>query len=90
MPEIAGKTELSGKVFEASMVLQLDAEFFWRDARQHEVDIILNNNKITPIEVKYGKIEEQGVLAFMEKFRCQESIIISLQQKEQKKIKEKK
>ncbi|MBI5777040.1 MAG: DUF4143 domain-containing protein, partial [Nitrospirae bacterium] len=35
----------------------MNADFFWRDPYKNEVDIILSNGKIVPIEIKYGKID---------------------------------
>src|SRR3989338_1235251 len=56
------------KVFEWLIVNQLQAEFFWRDPYKNEVDIVLFDKTIMPIEVKYGKIELEGMRSFMEKF----------------------
>ena len=67
--------------FEANLVNQLKAEYFWRDPYKNEVDVIINNNKLIPIEIKYGKIEIKGLLAFMKKFKVKEGIIISPNQK---------
>ena len=56
------------KVFEWWMVIQLRAEFFWRDSRQNEVDVVLIEEEIKPIEVKYGKIKLSEILAFLNYF----------------------
>jgi len=74
------------KVFEWLMVNQLKAEFFWRDPYKNEVDIILFDKKIMPIEIKHGKIDFRGMLAFMEKFNVKEGCIISRSIAEEKKI----
>lgn len=65
------------KVFEWLMVVQLNAEFFWRDPFKNEVDIVLANNKTLPIEIKYGKIDTHGLLAFMKKFNVRGGIVIT-------------
>ena len=65
------------RVFESSVVNQLNSEFFWRDPYKNEVDVILDGPSPLPIEIKYGKIETGGVRAFMRKFKVSEAIIIS-------------
>jgi hypothetical protein len=65
------------KVFECSVVNQLNAEFFWRDPYKNEVDVVLDGPAPRPVEIKYGKIEREGVLAFMKKFKVNEAVIIS-------------
>ncbi|MFH0970796.1 MAG: ATP-binding protein [Candidatus Diapherotrites archaeon] len=74
-------------VFEWIMVRELNAEFFWRDPYQNEVDIVLRPKN--PIEIKYGKIETKGIIAFMEKFKTNEGTILTHRIEERKKIKEK-
>jgi len=74
------------KAFEWVMVNQLRAEFFWRDPYKNEVDIVVGDGKIIPIEVKYGKIDFGGMLAFMKKFNVNEGYIISHDKEEKKKI----
>ena len=82
--------ELSkSKVFEWALVNQLKAEFFWRDPYKNEVDIIIADKKILPIEIKYGKIDFGGLLKFMEKFKVNEGVVISLKKEEKKKINKK-
>lgn len=79
--------ELSkSKVFEWIMVMQLNAEFFWRDPFKNEVDIVLVNKKQIPIEIKYGKIDLKGLLAFMKKFNVDEGIIITRDKEENRKV----
>ena len=60
------------RVFEAVIVSQLKAEFFWRDKYKNEVDIVIGSD--TPVEVKYGKVDFSGVLAFMKKFGVKKDI----------------
>lgn len=70
--------ELSkSKVFEWLIVNQLKAEFFWRDPYKNEVDVILPNKKPTPVEIKYGKVIVEGLLAFMNKFDVDQGYVIS-------------
>ena len=65
------------KAFENAIINQLKVNFFWRDPYKHEVDAILTENEITPIEIKYGKIETKGLSFFMDKFKIKEGFIIS-------------
>jgi len=65
------------KVFECSVVNQLNAEFFWRDPYKNEVDVVLDGPSPLPIEIKYGKIETGGLDAFMRKFKVNEAVLIS-------------
>ena len=78
------------KIFEGFIVNQLNAEYFWRDPYKDEVDIIIVNQKIKPIEIKYGKIETKGLIKFMKKFHIDEGYILSLNREEQHKIEGKK
>lgn len=87
-PELAFREdELSkSKVFEWLVVNQLKAEFFWRDPFKNEVDIVLANKKPIPLEIKYGKIEFGGVIAFMKKFNVDKGYIFSFDKEEKKLI----
>jgi predicted AAA+ superfamily ATPase len=78
------------KVLEWLVVNQLKAEFFWRDPYKNEVDVILPNKKLTPAEIKYGKISFEGLLAFMNKFKVSQGYVISLSQEREQEIAEKK
>lgn len=81
-PELLFSSDIlaKSKVFEWELVRQLRAEFFWRDPYQHEVDIVLTDKKVLPLEVKYGKIDFKGLIAFMNQFKLNEGIILSLNQ----------
>jgi predicted AAA+ superfamily ATPase len=68
------------KAFEGLLINQLNAEYFWRDSYKNEVDIVLDDQTLKPIEIKYGKIETEGLLRFMEKFHINEGYIISFNQ----------
>ncbi len=74
------------RIFEWLMVNQLKAEFFWRDPYKNEVDVVLADGKPQPVEIKYGKIDFKGLLAFMKKFKVDEGIIISGSLEETKRI----
>jgi len=74
------------KVFEWLLVNQLNAEFFWRDPYKNEVDVIKAEKKIIPIEIKYGRIEYKGLLAFMRKFKLQEGYVISFDKEKKQEI----
>jgi predicted AAA+ superfamily ATPase len=65
------------RAFECAVVNQLKAEYFWRDPYKNEVDVIRDGESPMPIEIKYGKIELDGVLAFMKRYKVGEGMIIS-------------
>lgn len=75
------------RVFEWLIVNQLKGEFFWRDPYKNEVDVVLPNKKPKPVEIKYGKIDINGLLAFMHKFKVDEGYVISRSNEEKKRIK---
>lgn len=74
------------KIFEWLIVNQQKAEFFWRDPYKNEVDIIKTEGKLTPVEIKYGRIVLKGLLAFMKKFKVNDGYIISLDKEQKQKI----
>jgi len=74
------------KVLEWLMVNQLKAEFFWRDPYKKEVDIVLADEEILPVEVKYGRTELKGLLAFMKKFDVDEGYVISSDMEETREV----
>lgn len=78
--------ELSkSKVFEWMLIMQIRAEFFWRDPYKNEVDAVLVENNPLPVEIKYGKIDTDGIRTFMKKFKVNEGIIITKNKEEQHK-----
>jgi predicted AAA+ superfamily ATPase len=77
------------KVFEWLLVNQLNAEFFWRDAYKNEVDIVIIDSELQPIEVKFGKIAVNGLLRFMRKFKINRGFVASYKTEETLKIDEK-
>jgi hypothetical protein len=54
-------------------------EFFWRDKQKNEVDVILKNKTLMPIEIKYQSqiafSDLKGLLKFMEKFKLERGIV---------------
>jgi len=84
-PELAFKEDQlsKSKVFEWAVVMGCNAEFFWRDPYKNEVDMVLQE---IPAEIKYGKIEYKGIIAFIKKFRAKEGIIITYEKEETQKI----
>jgi len=68
-----------GKIFEQVMVIQLNADYFWRDPFKNEVDII-KTEPLIAIEVKSGEIKEgnlKSLKKFIEKFKPKQAIVIS-------------
>lgn len=74
------------KVLEWLAVSATDAEFFWRDPYKNEVDIIFAGKtagkKPVPVEVKYGKIDTRGLVAFMRNFNIPNGYIASYDREE--------
>src|SRR3989338_128550 len=84
---IYGNEDVKPKIFENIIVLQSGANFFWRDAYKNEVDIVLDEGKIIPIEVKYGEIKDiGGMFKFMDLFNVKEGFVISRDKGGQQKI----
>lgn len=79
-------THSQSKAFEGSIVNQLNAEYFWRDPYKNEVDIVRINQKVEPVEIKYGKIETKSLLKFMKKFHVDEGYIVSSNQEKKLEI----
>jgi len=56
-------------------------EFFWRDKQKNEVDVILKNKALMPIEIKYQNqmlpSDITGLLKFMEKFKLEKGIVVT-------------
>lgn len=72
------------KVFETSIMLQLGADYFWRDSSKNEVDAILvkgpMDKEIVPVEIKSGEIKLKHlkpIYKFMKEFKIKKAIIIS-------------
>ncbi len=76
-PEDIADKKKFGIFFETFIVNELNADFFWRDVYKNEVDIILKNKKIIPIEVKISDIETKNLKLFMKKFNLKKGFIIT-------------
>jgi predicted AAA+ superfamily ATPase len=67
--------------FENSFIWQLDAQFFYRDVYQNEVDIVSvtgKNKAIIPIEIKSGDIDLKGLNYFLKKYKLRNAIVLTL------------
>ncbi len=81
LPLLAEKSDFFGKVFETFLVMQLEAEYFWRDGNV-EVDIIkITDESLLPIEIKVSKVELKGLKSFMKKFNINKGLIITYEKK---------
>ncbi len=63
-----------GKLLECVASSLLDAKFYWRKG-SNEVDFIIKNEKIIPIEVK-AKSEIYGLVKFLKKFNLKKGILL--------------
>ncbi|MBS3140675.1 ATP-binding protein [Candidatus Woesearchaeota archaeon] len=82
-----GNEDIKPKIFENVLVLQTRANFFWRDAYKNEVDIVIEDKKILPIEVKYGEIKDlNGLLKFMKIFNINQGLVISKKEESKQKF----
>jgi predicted AAA+ superfamily ATPase len=56
-------------------------EFFWRDKHKNEVDIVIQNKTIEPIEVKFksniSKDDLKGLFRFMDVFKLKKGTVIT-------------
>src|SRR3989338_56445 len=74
------------KIFEWLIVNQIKPEFFWRDPYKNEVDMVICNKNIIPVEVKYGTPDIKGILAFINKFKIKQGYILSKDEEETRNI----
>ena len=55
--------------------------FFWRDKQKNEVDVVLENKNLIPIEIKFQKhvitSDLKGLVKFMEKYRLKKGIVVT-------------
>jgi predicted AAA+ superfamily ATPase len=65
------------KILECIAVNNLNAEFFWRDQYKNEVDIILTEPALIPIEVKLSETKSKSLELFMRKFKAKKGYIIT-------------
>jgi len=73
------------KVLECMVANNLNAEFFWRDQYKNEVDIILTEPKLIPIEVKLSETKSKSLELFMQKFKAKKGYIITQNQETKEK-----
>jgi len=78
-PDLLIKDDILSRsmVFEWLIVNQLGAGYFWRDPYKHEVDIVIADEAVTPVEIKYGKIDMDGIRTFIRKFNIDKGYIIT-------------
>ena len=65
-----------GKVIETAVLQELDAEYYFRD-NTTEIDFILKDGKIVPVEVKYGKVELKRFLRALDKIELDYGFVIT-------------
>jgi predicted AAA+ superfamily ATPase len=76
-----------GKLLECIASSLLDAKFYWRE-KGKEIDFILKNKEIIPVEVK-AKPELKQIIKFLEKFNLKKGVVLHEEkEKEVKKINE--
>ena len=68
------------KVLECVTANNLNGEFFWRDQYKNEVDIILTEPALIPIEVKLSETKSKSLELFMQKFKAKKGYIITQNQ----------
>lgn len=70
-----------GYLVESTIANSIDGTSFWRTPQKIEVDIIVEDDIILPIEVKYrreiGKSDIKGLLKFLERFNLNKGIIVT-------------
>lgn len=72
--------------FENTLVWQLDAQFFFRDAYKNEVDIVLagDQKNAMPVEVKTGDVDLKGIKVFMQKNNLSRGVVITIDKSEER------
>ena len=68
------------KVLECVAANSLNAEFFWRDQYKNEVDIILTEPTLIPIEIKLSETRSKSLELFMQKFKAKKGYILTQNQ----------
>jgi len=83
----------TGKIRENLVMFKTKAEYYWKE-RNKEVDFILKNNEILPIEVKYKaqvRLKElKGLLKFIQQFKAKMALVITEDYAAKEKINSKK
>lgn len=73
------------KVLECITANNLNTEFFWRDQYKNEVDIILTEPALIPIEVKLSETKSKSLELFMQKYKAKKGYIITQNQETKQK-----
>lgn len=88
-----GRNMLVEKILGQYVESVFAGEFFWRDKRKNEVDVVLKNKTLVPVEVKYQSqivsSDLKGLLKFMEKFKLGSGIVVTKSLLEKRTIAEK-
>ena len=78
------------KMAENLVAFKTKANYYWRE-KEKEVDFVLKDKEILPVEVKYKKDirekELKSILKFMEKFKSKRAIIITEDYESEKTVK---
>src|SRR3989344_3477559 len=64
-------------VLECAVVNSLNAEYFWRDQYKNEVDIVLTEPELLPIEVKLSETKSKSLELFIEKHNTKKGYIVT-------------
>ena len=75
------------KVLECKSANSLNAVFFWRDKYKNEVDIVLTEPELVPIEVKLAETNSKSIELFMQKFKPKKGYILTQNQEKAEKNK---
>ena len=74
-----------GKAFETAIILDLEADYFWRDQYKNEVDTIkIERDDLFPIEIKPGEFSEKDLKPlklFSKKFDTEKPTVITYDKK---------
>jgi len=74
-----GRNMLVEKILGQYVETIFAGEFFWRDKQKNEVDVVLKNGALLPVEVKYqnqiASSDLRGLLRFMKKSKVEKGIV---------------
>ncbi|MEW5936881.1 MAG: ATP-binding protein [Candidatus Thermoplasmatota archaeon] len=70
-----------GYLVESTVANSLESTAFWMSPQKDEVDIVLQDNALLPVEVKYQehitKADLKGILKFMDRFDVKEGVVVT-------------